>query len=103
MGTQNISRETRSATSSSMQRRTMARAVGTRSSTPSTGEGIAFLPMAELSIGTSTFLFTDVEGSTRLWEDLPDAMRQALAQHDDLLHACIESAGGRVFKTVGDA
>ena len=35
--------------------------------------------------GTVTFLFTDIEGSTRLWEQHPDAMRPALARHDDLL------------------
>src|SRR5687767_1070357 len=52
---------------------------------------------------TFTFLFTDIEGSTRLWEEAPDAMRSALAHHDDLLRAAIESYGGRVFKTVGDA
>src|SRR5215210_8868162 len=50
-----------------------------------------------------TFLFTDVEGSTRLWETHPRAMSVALARHDALLHAAIESAGGTVFKTVGDA
>src|SRR5437764_9834107 len=59
--------------------------------------------MAEATTDTVTFLFTDIEGSTRLWEEHRDAMRQALAQHDDLLRACIESSGGHVFKTVGDA
>ena len=60
-------------------------------------------PMAELPTGTVTFLFTDIEGSTRLWEEHPDAMRQALVQHDDLLRACIESCSHHVFKTAGDA
>jgi predicted ATPase/class 3 adenylate cyclase len=50
-----------------------------------------------------TFLFTDIEGSTRLWEAQPRAMSVALARHDALLHAAIESCGGTVFKTVGDA
>jgi predicted ATPase/class 3 adenylate cyclase len=50
-----------------------------------------------------TFLFTDIEGSTRLWEAQPRAMSVALARHDALLHAAIASAGGTVFKTVGDA
>jgi class 3 adenylate cyclase len=36
----------------------------------------------ELPSGTVTFLFTDLEGSTRLWEEHPDAMRPALARHD---------------------
>ena len=53
--------------------------------------------------GTVTFLFTDIEGSTRIWEDHPDAMRPALARHDDLLRQSIEDNGGFVFKTVGDA
>jgi predicted ATPase/class 3 adenylate cyclase len=51
---------------------------------------------------TVTFLFTDVEGSTRLWEEHPDAMRAALLRHDTLLHHAIEVHGGHVFKTFGD-
>jgi predicted ATPase/class 3 adenylate cyclase len=53
--------------------------------------------------GTITFLFTDIEGSTTLWENHPDAMKPALARHDALLREAIESRGGYVFKTVGDA
>ncbi|MGH2615792.1 MAG: adenylate/guanylate cyclase domain-containing protein, partial [Thermomicrobiales bacterium] len=53
--------------------------------------------------GIVTFLFTDVEGSTRLWEADPRAMSVALARHDALLHSAIEDAGGAVFKTAGDA
>ena len=53
--------------------------------------------------GTVTFLFTDIEGSTKLWEQNPDAMRPALARQDALLRECIEQNGGYVFKTVGDA
>ena len=41
--------------------------------------------MAELPTGTVTFLFTDIEGSTRLWEERPSAMRVALARHDAIL------------------
>ncbi len=59
--------------------------------------------MSELPAGTVTFLFTDIEGSTKLWETYPDAMRPALAQHDRLLYAAIAAHGGRVFKTIGDA
>src|SRR5262245_5027640 len=59
--------------------------------------------VADLPSGILTFLFTDIEGSTRLWEEYPEAMRAALLQHDDLLRACIESHGGHVFKTMGDA
>ena len=50
-----------------------------------------------------TFLFTDIEGSTTLWERFPERMRGALARHDGLLHAVIEEYGGKVFKTVGDS
>ena len=59
--------------------------------------------MTDLQPEIITFLFTDVEGSTRLWEAQPRAMSVALARHDALLHAAIASAGGTVFKTVGDA
>src|SRR5262245_2190712 len=59
--------------------------------------------MSDLPTGTLTFLFTDVEGSTRLWEEQPDTMRLAMAHHDALLRAAIETNGGVVFKTIGDA
>jgi class 3 adenylate cyclase len=58
--------------------------------------------MTELPGGTITFLFTDIEGSTRHWEADPEAMRQALARHDCLLREVLERSGGRVFKTTGD-
>src|SRR5947207_580877 len=51
----------------------------------------------------SIFLFTDIEGSTTLWERLPERMRGALARHDLLLREIIEGHNGRVFKTVGDS
>ena len=53
--------------------------------------------MAELPSGTVTFLFTDLEGSTRLWEDDADAMRVAVARHDVLLEDAITRQGGVVF------
>ncbi|MFN8473690.1 MAG: adenylate/guanylate cyclase domain-containing protein [Anaerolineae bacterium] len=53
--------------------------------------------------GTVTFLFTDIEGSTQLWERFPQAMQTALARHDALLQQTIEGHSGYVFKTVGDA
>jgi class 3 adenylate cyclase len=53
--------------------------------------------------GTVTLLFTDVAGSTRLWESEPEAMGEALRRHDEILRSAIEDAGGYVFKTVGDA
>jgi predicted ATPase/class 3 adenylate cyclase/Tfp pilus assembly protein PilF len=53
--------------------------------------------------GTLTFLFTDIEGSTRLWEHDALAMQAALARHDAILRWAIEERNGYVFKTVGDA
>jgi class 3 adenylate cyclase len=53
--------------------------------------------------GTLTFLFTDIEGSTKLWEHNAQAMQAALIRHDELLRWAIEKRGGYVFKTVGDA
>jgi predicted ATPase/class 3 adenylate cyclase len=52
--------------------------------------------------GALTFLFTDLEGSTRLWEKYPEAMKGALKRHDSLLGSTIEAAGGRVVKSTGD-
>ncbi|MDP9332659.1 MAG: adenylate/guanylate cyclase domain-containing protein [Actinomycetota bacterium] len=58
--------------------------------------------MAELPSGTVTFLFTDLQGSTRLWEQYPEAMQTALARHDDILQAVVVEHSGRVLKTTGD-
>ncbi len=52
--------------------------------------------------GTVTFLFTDIEGSTRRWEADPDTMRVELAAHDDVLRTAIESRDGWLFKHTGD-
>lgn len=52
--------------------------------------------------GTVTFLFTDVEGSTRRWEEHPDAMKDALERHDSIVRTSIESRDGVVFTTAGD-
>lgn len=46
-----------------------------------------------LPSGTVTFLFTDIEGSTRLWEQQPEVMQATLARHDTLLREVIESRG----------
>ena len=59
--------------------------------------------MSSLPSGTVTFLFTDIEGSTRYWEQYPQGMQRALQQHDSILRSAIEDNGGYVFKTVGDA
>jgi class 3 adenylate cyclase/tetratricopeptide (TPR) repeat protein len=53
--------------------------------------------------GEVTFLFTDIEGSTPLWERDPDGMRASLAQHDAILHEVIATHSGRVFNVIGDA
>ena len=62
------------------------------------GPGAGALPA-----GTVTFLFTDLEGSTALLQAHPDAYRDAVARHHDLLRAAVEGHGGAVFETVGDA
>lgn len=56
-----------------------------------------------LPVGAVTFFFTDIEGSTRLWEHSPDRMRSALSVHDDIMGRLIRSNGGSVFKTGGDS
>jgi predicted ATPase/class 3 adenylate cyclase len=50
----------------------------------------------------TTFLFTDIEGSTRLWDEQPEAMRPALARHDALARAVVERHRGALVKTTGD-
>jgi len=52
--------------------------------------------------GVVTFLFTDIEGSTRRWEADADAMRAALLAHDDVSRTAIESHGGYLFSHTGD-
>jgi class 3 adenylate cyclase len=57
---------------------------------------------ADVPAGVVTFLFTDIEGSTRLWEQDSAAMHVALARHDEILRGAIESRRGSVVKTTGD-
>jgi class 3 adenylate cyclase len=59
--------------------------------------------MPDLPRGTVTFLFTDIEGSTALWERDRQAMAETVARHIDLLGDAIRAHGGVHFKTVGDA
>lgn len=59
--------------------------------------------MASLPGGTVTFLFTDIEGSTSLWEKHPGLMAESLQVHNDILCRAIEGNGGVVFRFVGDA
>src|SRR5688572_5925602 len=58
---------------------------------------------SDLPSGTVTFLYTDIEGSTPLWEREPDQMRVALARHDAILRSAITEQGGHVYKVIGDA
>jgi predicted ATPase/class 3 adenylate cyclase len=70
----------------------------TASSQPSARADARVLPT-----GTVTFLFSDIEGSTKRWETHPEEMECALARHDALVRGAVETHGGYVFKTIGDA
>jgi predicted ATPase/class 3 adenylate cyclase len=52
--------------------------------------------------GQHAFLFTDIAGSTRLWEEQPDAMSEALEHHDSILRLAVEGHAGDLFATMGD-
>ncbi|MBK9114645.1 MAG: tetratricopeptide repeat protein [Betaproteobacteria bacterium] len=54
------------------------------------------------SAAVTTFLFTDIEGSTRLWEQAPERMRAALAAHDAIARACVADQRGTLVKSTGD-
>lgn len=54
------------------------------------------------STGAVTFLFTDIEGSTWMWERLPEAMKPVLARHDAILREAVDAHDGRIVKTTGD-
>ena len=58
--------------------------------------------MVELPSGTVTFVFTDLEDSTRLWEAHPRAMQPALARHDEILRDVVTAHAGSIVKTTGD-
>ena len=55
------------------------------------------------STATVTFLFTDIVGSTRLWDRHPEAMREALDRHDTLLARIVSASRGVIIRTMGDA
>ncbi len=59
-------------------------------------------PASELPTGTVTFLFTDIEGSTRLWEREPEAAHQALIAHDLLIERAVEDSGGLLVRPRGE-
>src|ERR1700745_997197 len=70
---------------------------------PPTGDQVAFGSMAgHPPSGTVTFLLTDLEGSTRLWEQDPEAMKAAMVRHDELLEKTIAAHEGFVFARMGD-
>src|SRR5215216_4653856 len=58
--------------------------------------------MPKLPSGTVTFLLTDVEGSTVLWEEAPEAMRAALARHDALFEDAVREHGGVHIRPRGE-
>ena len=58
--------------------------------------------MSALPTGTVTFLLTDVEGSAALWEEAPEAMRPALARHDELFEAIVAEHGGTHIRPRGE-
>ncbi len=61
------------------------------------------MTMVQPPAGTVTFLFTDIEGSTKLWQQHPDTMTEALNRHHSLLNRSIVAHGGYVFQIIGDA
>ena len=73
-----------------------------RPSNPTGAVGVTGAEPVELPSGTVTFLFTDLEGSTRLWEANREAMAAAVARHDALLDDSIHRHGGIVFSNMGD-
>src|SRR5215470_16696948 len=52
--------------------------------------------------GTVTFLLTDLEGSTRLWEQDPNAMKAAMVRHDEILEKVFAAHRGHIFNRMGD-
>ena len=74
--------------------------------TPASVTGTAAQPslgeITALPSGTVTFLLTDIEGSTRLWEEHAEAMRQALARYEALATSIVETHQGRLIKSRGE-
>src|SRR5216117_3919350 len=56
----------------------------------------------ELASQTLAFLFTDIEGSTRLWEQYHQPMKDALERHDAIVREAVESWNGQIVKSMGD-
>src|SRR5579871_1546380 len=73
----------------------------------SSNSAVTLLPtgiprMADLPSGTLTYFFTDVEGSTALWDRHPDAMQTMLLRHDALVEACVAQQGGTLVRPRGE-
>src|ERR687885_2024957 len=60
------------------------------------------MAVSDLPTGTVTFLFTDVEGSTRSWEQSPEAMGRALARHDEIIEQAVARHGGALVRPRGE-
>lgn len=68
-----------------------------------TGARAQVVPTPTLPSGTVTFLFSDIEGSTRLWENYPEAMAGAFKRQEAIMRAAMAAYGGYVYKMIGDA
>ena len=64
--------------------------------------GRSVAPVTQVPTGTVTFLFTDMEGSTRRWEDDPDVMQHVMVRHDAIVRQAVDQHDGYVFATGGD-
>ncbi len=58
--------------------------------------------MTDLPIGTITYMFTDVEGSTRLWQQHQHEMRNVMARHDSIITSAVEARSGTVVRPRGE-
>jgi predicted ATPase/class 3 adenylate cyclase/Tfp pilus assembly protein PilF len=76
---------------------------GTTGAQPINAQHVGAQPDGALPSGTVTFLYTDIEGSTKRWEQHPAIMKAAVERHDALLREAIAAGGGYVFRTMGDA
>jgi class 3 adenylate cyclase len=64
--------------------------------------GVCSVVLVQPPTGMDTFLFTDVEGSTRRWQDDPEAKGASLVEHDAILRDVVDTHRGHVFKHTGD-
>ena len=73
-----------------------------RLAVPAPGHSTGTTPTT-LPSGTVTFLFTDIEGSTSLWEHDPEAMQRALSRQEAIVREAMSAHGGYAYKMVGDS